>query len=79
VPVASTRNLKRKTQWSDMFSWPTNKGSVDWTTSQVIIYLFRNIAIFKEFFRFMLVLLVIMTAGYLFNKYQMRLRDEAEA
>jgi hypothetical protein len=25
IPVASIRNLNKKTHWSEMFTWPTNK------------------------------------------------------
>ena len=78
VPVASIRHLNRKTHWSEMFSWPSNKGAVDWSYSQIFIFMFRNTAIFKNFLRFLVVILVIMTIGYLFNRHQMRLRDKAE-
>ena len=33
VPVASTRHLNKRNQWSDMFTWPSNKARLDWSVS----------------------------------------------
>ena len=77
VPVASTRNLNRKIHWQDMFTWPTNKHRLDWNTTQIVIFLFRNPEIYKPLGKAIGIVIVIMVLGYVFNRWQMSLRTKA--
>ena len=76
VPVASSRHLNKKTQWQDMFTWPSNKSRLDWSIQQILTFMFRNPAIYQPLLKTIAVIFAIMLIGYLFNRWQMSLRDD---
>lgn len=59
-----------------MFTWPTNKHRLDWNTTQVLTFLFRNPDIYKPLLKAIGIIFVIMLIGYLFNLWQMSLNTK---
>lgn len=78
IPVASIRNLNKKTHWSEMFTWPSNKSPLDWSTMQILTFIFRHTPIFHNFLKMIGFIILIIIFGYFFNRYQMKLKEKAE-